>query len=144
MKFWFEVAALVALASSGTITALNCSAQTPPSGTSENLIYSIKGSDLFHTYCAACHGPAGKGNGPMASSLRVKPADLTLLAKKNQGRFPAMRVRSLIAGDEDVASHGPREMPLWGPIFHQIEYDQDLGKVRLENLVKYVESIQQK
>jgi mono/diheme cytochrome c family protein len=33
-------------------------------------------------------------------------------------------------------------MPIWGPIFHQIEADMDWGNVRLENLVKYLESIQ--
>jgi len=33
-------------------------------------------------------------------------------------------------------------MPIWGPIFHQIEEDVDRGHVRIENLVKYLESIQ--
>ena len=45
-------------------------------------------------------------------------------------------------GDEVLAAHGSREMPIWGPIFHQIEADVDRGNVRLENLVKYLESIQ--
>ena len=43
-----------------------------------------------------------------------------------------------------LISHGSREMPVWGPFFHQVEGDQDFGHVRLENLVKYVQSIQQK
>jgi len=41
-----------------------------------------------------------------------------------------------------LAAHGSREMPIWGPIFHQIEEDIDRGHVRMENLVKYLESIQ--
>ncbi len=45
-------------------------------------------------------------------------------------------------GDEVLSSHGSREMPIWGSIFHQIEEDVDWGNVRLENLVKYLESIQ--
>jgi hypothetical protein len=45
-------------------------------------------------------------------------------------------------GEEVLASHGSREMPIWGPIFHQVESDVDRGNVRLENLVKYLESIQ--
>ena len=45
-------------------------------------------------------------------------------------------------GEEALASHGSREMPIWGPIFHQIEADVDRGNVRLENLMKYLESIQ--
>jgi mono/diheme cytochrome c family protein len=124
-------------------TPTSTKAQTTPK-TNENLIYSIKGPDLFRAYCAVCHGPSGKGDGPMASSLKTKPSDLTLLVKRNKGRFPAARVRSIIAGDEDIKSHGTREMPIWGPIFHQIENDQDFGNVRLENLVKFLESIQQK
>ena len=48
----------------------------------------------------------------------------------------------MITGDKIVAAHGSREMPVWGPIFHQIESDVDRGNVRLENLVKFLESIQ--
>ena len=54
------------------------------------------------------------------------------------------RVRSIIAGDENHAAHGSREMPVCGPVFHQIENDQDLGYVRLQNVTEYLISIQQK
>jgi len=111
----------------------------------EQLIYSVKGPDLYRAHCAACHGSEGKGNGPVASDLKTKPADLTVLAKNNGGKFPAERVQKFISGDEpSMISHGSREMPIWGPIFHQIEEDQDLGNVRLQNLIKYLEAIQQK
>lgn len=106
------------------------------------LIRSVKGSDLFRAYCASCHGLDGKGSGPAAASLKLKVADLTVLAKNNGGRFPDARVRKVIMGDDVIASHGSREMPVWGPIFHQIEEDVDRGNVRLDNLVKYIESIQ--
>jgi len=33
-------------------------------------------------------------------------------------------------------------MPIWGPVFHQVESDVDRGYVRLDNLIKYLESIQ--
>jgi hypothetical protein len=110
----------------------------------QRLIYSVKGSDLFGAHCAACHGGDAKGNGPLASALKVKVPDLTVLAKNNGGVFPAVGVRRMIAGDKISTPHGSREMPTWGPLFHQIEWDQDLGNVRLDNLVKYLESIQQK
>jgi mono/diheme cytochrome c family protein len=109
---------------------------------SGGLIYSVKGKDVFQTYCASCHGASGKGAGPVAPTLKTKPPDLTLLAKKNGGQFPTALVRSIFAGDEVLASHGSREMPIWGPIFHRIEEDRDFGNVRMENLVKYLESIQ--
>jgi mono/diheme cytochrome c family protein len=78
----------------------------------------------------------------MAPTLKASVPDLTVVAKNHGGQFPANLVRKIIAGDEVSASHGSRDMPIWGPIFHQIEWDQDLGNVRLENLVKYLESIQ--
>jgi mono/diheme cytochrome c family protein len=107
------------------------------------LIRSVKGPDLFRAYCASCHGQDAKGAGPAASALKAKVPDLTGLARSNSGVFPMLRVRQMIRGEEGVtAAHGSREMPIWGPIFHQIEEDQDFGNVRLENLVKYLESIQ--
>ena len=109
----------------------------------QHLIYSVKGQDLFRAHCAACHGLEGKGGGPVASALKAKVPDLTLLAKSHSGKFPSAQVRNWIAGDEVSQSHGSREMPIWGPVFHQIESDQDFGNVRLQNLTKYLESIQQ-
>ena len=121
-------------------------AQTKENSQSENerLIYSVKGQDLYRAHCAACHGFEGRGDGPVAPTLRAKVPDLTLLAKSHGAKFPSAQVRNWIAGDEILRSHGSREMPIWGPIFHQIESDQDFGNVRLQNLTKYLESIQQK
>jgi mono/diheme cytochrome c family protein len=110
----------------------------------EQLVYSVKGPDLFRAHCAACHGSGANGDGPLASALKAKVPDLTALAKNNGGQFPSARVRKIITGDDVLASHGSREMPIWGPIFHQIESDQDFGNVRLQNLTKYLESIQEK
>jgi hypothetical protein len=108
----------------------------------EQLIYSVKGPDLFRAHCAPCHGSDAKGGGPMATALRTKVPDLTGLAKNNLGKFPSERVRKQIIGDDVALSHGSREMPVWGPIFHQIEADQDFGNVRVGNLLRYLESIQ--
>ena len=80
----------------------------------------------------------------MASVLKEKPADLTVLAKNNGGEFPTIKVRKTITGEEVLLSHGSREMPVWGTIFHQIEDDKDFGNARIENLVKYLQSIQQR
>jgi mono/diheme cytochrome c family protein len=106
------------------------------------LIRPIEGPELFRAYCAPCHGLDAKGAGPGASALKAKVPDLTLLATNNRGQFPAVQVRQMISGDKIVAAHGSREMPLWGPIFHQVESDMDWGNVRLENIMKYLGSIQ--
>ena len=110
----------------------------------DQLIYSIKGPDLYRAHCAPCHGSDGKGSGPMVAVLKIKVPDLTVLAKNNAGQFPVANVRKMITGQDVLLSHGSREMPIWGPIFHQIEDDKDFGNVRVENLVKYLQSIQQK
>jgi mono/diheme cytochrome c family protein len=68
----------------------------------------------FRNSCAACHGAEGKGDGPMAVLLTVKPPDLTVLAEKNQGNFPFSQVMRIIDGRAAVGAHGPREMPIWG------------------------------
>ena len=107
----------------------------------QTLIRSVRGPDLFHAYCASCHGADAKGNGP-AADLKTKVPDLTILSKNNGGEFPSACVRKMIMGDDVVAAHGSREMPVWGPVFHQIEWDVDRGYLRLENLVKFLESIQ--
>lgn len=116
-----------------------------PQKPNEQLIFSVRGPDLFKAHCATCHGLDGKGAGPVAEQLKTKPADLTVLAKKNAGKFPAERVGKFIDGeDKSIQVHGSREMPVWGPIFHQIEEDQDFGNVRIANLVRYLSGIQQK
>jgi cytochrome c553 len=78
----------------------------------------------------------------VAPALRATVPDLTIIAISEGGNFPAARMRRIITGEGIIASHGTREMPVWGPIFHQVEEDVDRGNVRLENLVKYLESIQ--
>lgn len=37
----------------------------------------VHGETLFQANCVVCHGPEGRGNGPAATSLPVRPADLT-------------------------------------------------------------------
>jgi mono/diheme cytochrome c family protein len=41
----------------------------------------------YQAGCAACHGTDGKGGGPVSSALTVRPADLTVLAKKITAYF---------------------------------------------------------
>ena len=103
------------------------------------LIGSIHGEALYKAYCVVCHGNDAKGSGPMSKSLRKAPADLTRIAARNGGMFPLVRVRRVISGEETPGSgHGTREMPVWGPMFSQVEQDQDLGHVRVDNLARYL------
>ncbi len=123
----------------GTLWAQN----QKPKAEEKGLISSLDGNVLYITYCATCHGDFGKGNGPMARVLKVPPPDLTQIAARRGGAFPVKFVEETIAGS-DLASHGTREMPLWGPIFSQVAWDQDLGRIRIASLVQYLQSIQTK
>lgn len=119
--------------------------QTKQSGDTVKLIDSIQGPNLYKAYCAVCHGPNAKGDGPMAMFLKTAPSDLTRISARNGGMFPLAKVRRTISGEEPLPSgHGTRDMPLWGPIFSQVAWDQDLGRVRIDNLAKYLESLQAK
>ena len=129
------------------LIVLLSSAQTPkpPPAEATHLIDSIQGPALYKAYCAACHGTDGKGGGPVAKSLKAAPPDLTRIAMRNGGKFPLQRVQKIIAGEtQSDTVHGTREMPVWGPIFSQVAWDQDLGRVRIDNLARYVEGMQTK
>ena len=117
----------------------------------------------FVAYCASCHGVDGTGNGPLADTLKVRPTDLTVISKKNKGHFPYTMLRKTIEGTELglARAHGPREMPVWGPVFSEEPETPAPGgggaggwsgsfaqcihlaaRARVMNIVDYIESIQ--
>jgi mono/diheme cytochrome c family protein len=72
------------------------------------------GPVLFKQYCASCHGSEGRGDGPVAKSLRVEVPDLTRLALRQGGFFDRERVERIIDGRFVIGAHGNRSMPIWG------------------------------
>jgi mono/diheme cytochrome c family protein len=103
------------------------------------------GRDMYKNYCAVCHGVDGKGNGPAAEALKVPTPDLTTLTQKNGGTYPAMKVSSVLRGEQMMPAHGSKDMPVWGDLFwhlsggHASEVHQ-----RVSNLNNYIESLQKK
>jgi len=104
----------------------------------------------FASRCAVCHGLQGRGDGPFAPLLLQAPADLTNLARSNGGNFPAERIHRVIDGRELIASHGPREMPIWGREL-LAEYQRDQSAIgdpetyvreRIDALVDYLRGLQ--
>lgn len=104
------------------------------------------GDYLFRTYCAACHGTSAKGDGPLAESMRRRPANLTEIGKRNQGVFSADQVFKTIDGRVPVKGHGGPDMPVWGDVFSKSSDGGDPAVVeaRIKALVAYLESIQVK
>jgi mono/diheme cytochrome c family protein len=101
--------------------------------------------EMFHTYCAVCHGKDGKGAGPAVSALKVAPPDLTQLAAKNQGKFPEDSVYMVLTEGSNIVAHGSEEMPVWGDLFRSLHPGRaDIVQLRIANLTHYLKTIQRK
>ena len=105
----------------------------------------------YEAYCADCHGSDGKGNGPSLQTIPMNPPppDLTLLAKKNGGKFPFDEVVNIIDGRKNIPSHERLQMPFLGTTLQKPgeeftpESDAEVKK-RIESMARYVESLQRK
>ena len=84
----------------------------------------MSGEELYRRFCASCHGVAGRGDGPVAASLRVEVPDLTLAARRANGVYPRERIVRIIDGRYIIGAHGTRIMPVWG---------EDLARIELGN-----------
>jgi len=101
------------------------------------------GQEMYLSYCALYHGRDGTGSGPVSPALKSRTTDLTLLAKRNDGKFPAERVRETIRGDLLVVAHGTQDMPVWGPLFSYLGSGTHAEiTVRIDKLTRYIESLQ--
>lgn len=120
------------------------------SGTGVFAQENVVGADAYRTSCAVCHGSDGKGYGEFADVLTVKPSDLTVLAKNNDGVFPYLYVFQTVDGRAVIPAHGSRVMPIWGSSFTR-EIGESAGPFGAELLIRakivaladYVESLQQ-
>jgi mono/diheme cytochrome c family protein len=136
-NIWLAAGVIVlAAAAVGQQTQVKRVRVRPPDDTS--------GAGLYQQYCAVCHGKDGKGGGPAARALVKPPPDLTRISARNGGTFPRLRVERMIAGQDEVTAHGSRDMPIWGPIFHEQAGDKTVGQMRLNSVVSYVEQLQAK
>ena len=104
------------------------------------------GAELFERFCASCHGPDARGNGPVAGMLNVAVPDLTTISGR-YGEFPATMIRDVIDGRGiDMRAHGTRTMPVWGYEFWVEEGGdvtaQQSVRAAINKLVEYLRSIQ--
>lgn len=105
-----------------------------------------QGRAYYLRYCGSCHGVEGKGDGTVSRSLKVKPADLTQLQKKNKGVFPLEKVIATIDGKTRIGAHGESKMPVWGEIFEKEASAQKepatTSAARVKVIAEYVSTIQ--
>ena len=103
------------------------------------------GQEMYASYCAVCHGANATGNGPAQSALKIPATDLTTLAQKNGGKYPGLHVSSILRGDAELAAHGSKDMPVWGPLFRNLSQGHDAEvQQRIANINSYIESLQKK
>ena len=94
----FGVAALIAACSAARHGTVGTSAATTPHGRQPTA--AERGGPLYAAYCAGCHGSQGRGDGPVATVIKVKPADL---------RAPGLLDR---ASDDDLVARLLHGSPL--------------------------------
>ena len=136
------------------IGLLACAASVAVSGSAHadgNMQLEV-GKKQYMKYCATCHGPSGSGTDGAASRLFTKPpTNLTLLAKNNGGKFPMMEVIGIVRGDQPIAAHGTREMPVWGrdysvkaaEYYVDVPYSQEgYVRARILALCEYINRLQ--
>ena len=109
--------------------------------TSGDTIESGRETVIFH--CAPCHGRDGRGDGPIVAALKMRPPDLTTMSRRNGGKFRRADVASFVTGERRFpAAHGSNDMPVWGPLFRQMNPFDSRIDIRLNRLIDHLESIQ--
>ena len=77
------------------------------------------GAELYKRFCSSCHGENARGDGPAAKSFKVEVPDLTRIAHRHGGVFPAEQISKIIDGRRTLPPHGSRQMPVWGFEFNR-------------------------
>jgi len=104
------------------------------------------GRETFQRHCASCHGASARGDGPAASALRPPPSDLTRIAARRGGEFPAGEIARFVDGRFSLAAHGSRAMPVWGERLGEripeAGVSEEIVRGQVSVLVEYLKSIQ--
>ncbi len=120
-------------------------AQAQDDNTAGNAGNAARGRAAFNLYCSSCHGKTARGDGPVAATLKVAPGDLTRLASRHGGKYPADWVYARIDGREPVVAHGTSDMPVWGLSFQdpgKVDNQEGMVQNRIRDLVAYLASVQ--
>lgn len=134
-RTFISIAALAALAA--------CAGQP-----SQRDVLEMPGMQMYQQLCTSCHGAGGKGDGPMAPLLKVDVPDLTRIARRQGGEFPAGHVKRTIDGRFERPAHGLPYMPVWGVKFYDRRDPNDArararADAAIDRLVVYLRSIQE-
>ena len=97
------------------------------------------GAVLYHRYCASCHGPTGRGDGPAAAALTPRPPDFT------RRTATVSQLMAAIDGRSTVRAHGSSDMPVWGMVFEQSlledPHTRRTALLEVQALAEYVQAL---
>lgn len=103
------------------------------------------GRSSFRAYCAGCHGPEARGNGPAAPAMKITPADLTTISQRNGGTFPTERIFQRIDGYGRTDTTDGLQMLHFGDIWrgdNPTAAERQEVKQRIDELVAFIETLQ--
>jgi mono/diheme cytochrome c family protein len=112
------------------------------------------GRNEYRQSCLGCHGEGGKGDGIMAQYLTLKPANLTMISKKNNGQYPFQQIFQIIDGRAEKGGHGRGLMPIWGERYtvrsgaagaepYKTYSSEPFVRARILELTYYIQSLQE-
>jgi mono/diheme cytochrome c family protein len=118
--------------------------KAPANGSGAEPRDAAAGRNTYLTYCASCHGENLRGAGLAASALKTQPPDLTTLAKRHDGKFPYEYVAGVVRFGKPISAHGSPDMPIWGPIFSMVDFNEVNIRQRIKNLCEFLATQQEK
>ena len=129
------------------ITALSLQLAACASQPTQRELMQMSGLEMYQSLCASCHGVGGEGDGPVAPLIKIHVPDLTRMAHREGGEFPAADIQRTIDGRFEHPAHGPRDMPVWGWQLYRSETTNDPAErarvdALIDRLVDYLRSIQ--
>jgi mono/diheme cytochrome c family protein len=81
---------------------------------------------MYQAYCSGCHGLSGKGDGPVAKTLPVKPADHTRI---EMNKYTDQYLFEIISkGGISVGKSS--QMPAWGGVLKEPQVKEIVAYVR--------------
>jgi mono/diheme cytochrome c family protein len=72
------------------------------------------GKGIYDVNCTSCHGPMGKGDGPAAAGLEIKPKDLAAVQASLADDFVFWRI-----SEGGLNMNPPSSMPAWKAVLSE-------------------------
>ena len=99
-----------------------------------------EGRRLFVSYCQLCHGADGKGNGPLAKTMKISPADLTTTVRSRSDTILTKIItgkgRQTITG-RDRHNLLSEAMPEWQDVFNDSQIKALIAYLRFLGNTKH-------